>query len=129
MSEADRLLHEIGYMKEYEDSSVEIWNYEERFCIRFNKICKSVDFRRKDKRQFLGLKYHRISIDMQELQAINMKIKELDMMGYCEYFKVDIDEYEKLEKFFGNEENKIMNNIIEKNVVETKNNFFEYYEE
>ena len=51
------------------------------------------------------------------------------MMGYCEYFKVDIDEYEKLEKFFGNEENKIMNNIIEKNVVETKNNFFEYYEE
>lgn len=77
MSEADRLLHEIGYMKEYEDSSVEIWNYEERFCIRFNKICRSVDFSRKDKRQFWGLKYHRISIDMKELQAINKKCKEL----------------------------------------------------
>lgn len=77
MSEADKMLHEIGYMKEYEDSSIEIWNYEERFCIRFNKICKSVDFRRKDKRQFWGLKYHRISIDMQELQAINKKVEEL----------------------------------------------------
>lgn len=78
MSEADRLLHEIGYMKEYEDSCEEIWNYEERFCIKFNKVCKSVDFKRKDKRQFGGLKYHRISIDMQELQAINMKAKELN---------------------------------------------------
>lgn len=77
MSEADKMLHEIGYIKEYKDSSVEIWNYEERFYIRFNKICKSVDFRRKDKRQFLGLKYHRISIDMQELQSINMKCEEL----------------------------------------------------
>ncbi len=77
MSEADKMLHGIGYMKEYEDSSVEVWNYEERFCIRFNKICKSVDFRRKEKRQFLGLKYHRISIDMQELQAINKKVEEL----------------------------------------------------
>ena len=77
MSEADKMLHEIGYMKKYEDSSVEIWNYEERFCIRFNKVCKSVDFKRKDRRQLLGLKYHRISIDMQELRAINLKVKEL----------------------------------------------------
>ena len=77
MNEADKMLHEIGYMKKYEDSSVEIWNYEERFCIRFNKVCKSVDFKRKDRRQLLGLKYHRISIDMQELKAINMKVKEL----------------------------------------------------
>lgn len=81
MTEADKMLHEIGYIKEYEDSSVEIWNYEERFYIRFNKICKSVDFRRKDKRQFLGLKYHRISIDMQELKAINLKCKELGWIG------------------------------------------------
>lgn len=79
MSEADKMLHGIGYMKEYEDSSVEIWNYEERFCIRFNKVCKSVDFKRKGRRQLLGLKYHRISIDMQELQAINMKVEELRM--------------------------------------------------
>lgn len=77
MSEADKMLHEIGYIKEYEDCSIEIWNYEERFCIRFNKICKSVGFRRKDKRQFFGLKYHRISIDMQELKAINKKVEEL----------------------------------------------------
>lgn len=77
MSKADIILHKLGYMKEYEDSTIEIWNYEKRFCIKFNKICKSVDFQRKDKRQFLGLKYHRISIDMQELQAINAKVKEL----------------------------------------------------
>lgn len=77
MSEADNMLHRIGYIKEYEDCTEEIWNYEKRFCIKFNKICKSVDFKRKDKRQFLGLKYHRISIDMQELQAINKKCKEL----------------------------------------------------
>lgn len=77
MSEADKMLHEIRYMKVYEDSSVEIWNYKERFCIRFNKICKSVDLGRKEKRQFWGLKYHRISIDMQELQAINKKCEEL----------------------------------------------------
>lgn len=77
MSEADKMLYKIGYMKEYEDSGIEIWNYEERFYISFNKICKSVDFKRKDKRQFWGLKYHRISIDMQELQAINLKVKEL----------------------------------------------------
>lgn len=74
---ADKMLHEIGYMKEYEDGCEEIWNYEERFCIRFNKICKSVDFKRKSKMQFFGLKYHRISIDMQELQAINKKCEEL----------------------------------------------------
>lgn len=78
MSEADKMLHEIGYMKEYEDDCEEIWNYEERFCIRFNKICKSVDFKRKSKMQFFGLKYHRISIDMQELQAINKKCEELN---------------------------------------------------
>jgi hypothetical protein len=77
MSEADKLLHKIGYIKEYEDCTIEIWNYEERFCIKFNKICKSIDFQRKDKIQFLGLKYHRISIDMQELKAINLKCKEL----------------------------------------------------
>ena len=76
MSKADEILHKLGYMKEYEDSTIEVWNYEKRFCIKFNKICKSVDFQRKDKRQFLGLKYHRISIDMQELQAINEKVKE-----------------------------------------------------
>jgi len=75
---ADKMLHEIGYMKEYEDGCEEIWNYEERFCIRFNKICKSVDFKRKSKMQFFGLKYHRISIDMQELQAINKKCEELN---------------------------------------------------
>ena len=79
MSEADKMLYKIGYIKEYEDCTEEIWNYEERFCIRFNKVCKSVDFKRKDRRQLLGLKYHRISIDMQELQAINMKCKELRM--------------------------------------------------
>ena len=77
MSEADKLLHKIGYIKEYEDSTLEVWNYENRFCIKFNKICNSVDFQRKDKRQFLGLKYHRISIDIQELKAINLKCKEL----------------------------------------------------
>ena len=77
MSEADKMLYEIGYIKEYEDCTEEIWNYEKRFCIRFNKICKSVDFKRKDKRKFFGLKYHRISVDMQELQAINKKVKEL----------------------------------------------------
>ena len=76
MSEADKLLHKLGYVKGYEDCTVEIWSYENRFFIRFNKICKSVDFKRKDKRQFLGLKYHRISIDMQELKAINLKCKE-----------------------------------------------------
>ena len=75
---ADKMLHKIGYIKEYEDSCEEIWNYEKRFLIRFNKICKSVDFKRKDKRQFLGLKYHRISIDMQELKAINKKAEELE---------------------------------------------------
>ena len=32
------------------------------------------------------------------------------------------------EKVFGDEENKILNDIIEKNVVETKNNFFDYYD-
>ena len=32
------------------------------------------------------------------------------------------------EKVFGAEENKILNNIIEKNLVETKNNFFDYYD-
>ena len=74
---ADKMLHKIRYIKEYEDSCEEIWNYEKRFWIRFNKICKSVDFKRKDKRQFLGLKYHRISIDMQELKAINKKCEEL----------------------------------------------------
>lgn len=77
MSEADKLLHKIGYLKEYKDCTEEVWNYENRFCIRFNKLCKSVDFKRKDKRQFLGLKYHRISIDMQELKAINKKCLEL----------------------------------------------------
>ena len=77
MSEADKMLYEIGYIKEYEDCTEEIWNYEKRFCIKFNKICKTVDFKRKDKRQFFGLKYHRISIDMQELKAINQKCKEL----------------------------------------------------
>lgn len=77
MSEADKMLYEIGYIKEYEDCTEEIWNYEKRFCIKFNKICKTVDFKRKDKRQIFGLKYHRISIDMQELQAIKLKCKEL----------------------------------------------------
>ena len=77
MSEADKMLYEIGYIKEYEDCTEEIWNYEKRFCIKFNKICKTVDFKRKDKRQFFGLKYHRISVDMQELQAIITKCKEL----------------------------------------------------
>lgn len=77
MSEADKLLHKIGYIKEYEDSTIEIWNYEKRFCIKFNKLCKSVDFQRKDKRQIFGLKYHRISIDMQELKAIYKKCEEL----------------------------------------------------
>lgn len=77
MSEADKMLHKIGYMKEYEDSTIEIWNYEKRFCIKFNKSCRSVDFQRKDKIQFFGLKYHKISIDMQELQAINKKVEEL----------------------------------------------------
>ena len=32
------------------------------------------------------------------------------------------------EKVFGDEENKILNDIIEKNLVETKNNFFDYYD-
>ena len=77
MSEADKLLHKIGYLKEYEDCTEEVWNYENRFCIKFNKLCKSVDFLRKDKRQIFGLKYHRISIDMQELKAIKLKCKEL----------------------------------------------------
>lgn len=32
------------------------------------------------------------------------------------------------EKVFGDEENKILNDIIEKNLVETKKNFFDYYD-
>lgn len=51
MSESDKLLHKIGYLKEYEDCTEEVCSYENRFCIKFNKLCKSVDFQRKDKRQ------------------------------------------------------------------------------
>ena len=43
---------------------------------------------------------------------------------YCPVFW----NYSEKEKVFGDEENKILNGIIEKNIVETKNNFFDYYD-
>ena len=40
MREADKLLHKIGYLKEYEDCTEEVWNYENRFCINLINFVK-----------------------------------------------------------------------------------------
>lgn len=42
--------------------------------------------------------------------------------------KEAIMKFAEKEKVFGEEENKILENIIERNLVQTKNNFFDYYD-
>ena len=37
-------------------------------------------------------------------------------------------EFAKKEKLFDNEQNEILNSIMEKNSVEVKDNFFDYYD-
>lgn len=41
--------------------------------------------------------------------------------------KEAIMKFAKKEKVFGDKENKVLEEIINKNIVETKNNFFDYY--
>ena len=73
------------------------------------------------------------NIDMDEINIYNATF--LDDGKYYNNFNIDnisekeaIMKFAEKEKVFGNEENKILNNIIEKNLVETKNNFFDYYD-
>lgn len=72
-------------------------------------------------------------IDMDEINIFNATF--LDDGKYYNNININnisekeaIMKFSEKEKVFGDEENKILNGIIEKNIVETKNNFFDYYD-
>lgn len=70
MSEADRLFEELGYKKQDYGKSYTIFSCpidEEEYCI------KSITFEYKHKRLKLDL----LILTMEELKAINIKVKEL----------------------------------------------------
>lgn len=73
MSEADKLFNELGYEKEIIKSEISdevTIMYIKRFVYEYNS--KIIAF--KLKKKIVEIKY---SLDMQELQAINLKCKEL----------------------------------------------------
>ncbi len=72
-------------------------------------------------------------IDMDEINIYNATF--LDDGKYYNTININnisekeaIMKFAKKEKVFGDEENEILNDIIEKNIVETKSNFFDYYD-
>lgn len=94
-----------------------------------------------DNCNFLFPKYVNVrTIDMDEIKNYNNNINIfnatfLDDGKYYNTLNINnISEKEAImkiaekEKVFGKEENNILNSIIEKNIVETKNNFFDYYD-
>ena len=73
MSEADKMFEELGYKKEIIESEVNdevTIMYIKRFVYEYDS--KIINF--KLKKKIVEIKY---SIDMQDLQAINLKCKEL----------------------------------------------------
>ena len=74
MSKADEMFEELGYEKFYSINNIDnvpnnICYCTDEFEIKFNMIYEVIDFEKK--------KAHYSSITMQELQAINEKVKEL----------------------------------------------------
>ena len=72
-------------------------------------------------------------IDLDEFNIYNATF--LDDGKYYESVRINnisekeaIMNFARKEKIFGNEENKILQEIINKNLVEAKNNFFDYYD-
>lgn len=87
-----------------------------------------------DMYKYLNPEYANVRcINMDEFNIYNATF--LDDGKYYEAIKINnISEKEaimnlaKKEKFFGDEENEILDSIIEKNSVEVKSNFFDYYD-
>ena len=69
MSKADEMFEELGYVKEYEDNTYIIFhNFDEDY-VRYIRFCKTyMDICAKEE------------ISMDELKAINEKVKELRMV-------------------------------------------------
>lgn len=73
------------------------------------------------------------TIDMDDINICNATF--LDDGKYYDTININnisekevVIKFAEKEKVFGDEENKILNNIIEKNLTETKSNFFDYYD-
>lgn len=84
--------------------------------------------------KFLNPEYANVRyIDMDEINRCNATF--LEDGKYYQAVKINsisekeaIMEFAKKEKFFDNEQNEILNSIMEKNSVEVKDNFFDYYD-
>ena len=87
---ADELFKELGYEKIRNDKDFEVYRKND-----YNII----DFERDDKRVYKSARYDTTSdgITMEELQAINKKVRELrlDMMNKCKYITIRTKNYEK----------------------------------
>ena len=89
MSEADKMLHEIEYEFEKENDEFIIYKKDDENCypypieLSFNKKAKTVV-------KYCELYPDRLWLTMQELQAINMKCKELRLDMKVREFLKDI---------------------------------------
>lgn len=87
---ADKMFEKLGYDKIRNDKDFEVYRKND-----YNII----DFERNDKRVYKSAKYDTTSdgITMQELKAINEKVRELrlDIMNKCKYLTIRTKNYEK----------------------------------
>ena len=87
-----------------------------------------------DIHKYLNPEYANVRyIDMDEINRCNATF--LDDGKYYQAIKINnisekeaIMEFAKKEKLFDNEQNEILNSIMEKNSIEVKDNFFDYYD-